>query len=259
MLGCDAMIEEVQYYVEKDDRKKACEVLFQYIRYDLCDTYMELNKAHRSLMFPKVLLYVMGVVLQLIYPWAPQMSYTLWTYVGYPTCIDQYVPTKKVFSISKDYTFSMFMDVCSAWVELHAQYRARYPKHQLQLAIKANKNFIEYVKQYEKYVFSMFDVESITYVNEHDEREYQRFDHRIVNVLAGVRYTPVKDTKHDKINALRENYRSTQQLLQNVRSLLLSMDRSSADYVRYTEQMEELKEKLQDIDYHMSKYKYGLS
>lgn len=259
LLGCDAIIKEVHYYIHKNKREKACEILFQYIRYDVCDTYMELNKKHRSLLFPKVLLYILGVVLQLLYPRAPQVSHALWHHIGYPTRIDQSVFTQEVFAFSKDYTFSMFMDVCSTWVELHAQHRARYPKHALQLAIKANKNFIEYIKRYEKYVFTMFDVDAITYVNEHDDREHQWFDHRIVNVLAGVRYTPLQDTTTKQIDALRKEYRSTEQLLQTIRSLLLSIDRSSPDYEGYAEQMQELKEKLQDIDYHISKHKYGLA
>jgi len=94
-------------------------------------------------------------------------------------------------------------------------------------------------------------------MNEQEEVPESWFTDRLVNIVVGVSYKGVIKETID-VKGIENNLHDKQQLLQNMRSIIFNMDRWTPEFETYDEKISELKATIEDLEFEVSKVRYGL-
>ncbi len=256
LLKLHHTIEEVRYHFQRKELSHGLSLLLHSIWYDFCDCYLEVVKKQQSGMTKNVLAYCVGVYLQLLYAYFPIASYWLWSLLGFSQTISSSLQ-QGVVGLEKNYKFSMLMDIVAKWNKLHLQNRSQHLYDDLVLCIQSNRDFLEYTKNYEDFICTMVGANEIMYVSEQEQLSDDWHTDTVVNIVLWARYRK-KIHQKQELTTLKTSLLNKQQLLQNIRSIIVSVDSHSKEYQDYLQQIEDLKISIEDIEYDISKIRYWL-
>lgn len=257
LLKMNHLVDESSYYFDRDQYVEWLNMLIQSVWYDFCDCFLEVGKDTMSSQTLNVLNYCIWMILHLLYSYFPFVSYNLRNIIGYEGEIDQKLAVNHIEWVTKNYKFNMLMDMVASWNHLHAQHRAQNLYDDVLLSVQANRDFVEFTKWYEDFIFKMLGAKKIEYYNEQSPIDSTWSVDRVVDILVWIKYEK-KSLIKTWLKELTQELNNKEQMLENVRSIVLILDRSSDEYQKYIGQIDELKDGIENLEYEINKVRYGI-
>ena len=158
--------------------------------------------------------------------------------------------------LEKNYKFGLLMDLVSKWNHLHANNRAMHLYDDLHIHLQANRDFLEYAKGYEDLLCKMTDAKDVSFVSLEENLDQSFFTDSLIDITIAVSYKTTR-TPHQNLNNLETSLLDKKQMLENIRTITLTLDHSSPSYEEYRTKIQQLKNEIDVLELDISQLKYS--
>lgn len=153
---------------------------------DFCDWYIEIAKREKSEYTDKVLLYALGVQLQILHPFMPFVTEKIWHLLHFEGMLIASSRPHGIDNIPKDYKIAILMEMITGWRNLRAVQQVK-PHEKVHIAVQSNISFNNFVKDYEDLVKDLVGAESITYHREDNDIPEEYITQLVVDMKIGLK------------------------------------------------------------------------
>ncbi len=233
----------------------------QSVRQYYCDWYIEISKVHSSDLTHTVLLYTLARLLQLLHPFAPYVTASLWTNIGFDTELAMRdIPRLGFEPPTKNYRHNLMMDVVTQLRNLKNQVTDK-GHHEVDAFVQWASDITSYLQEHEWLIKSLVGIKEITYLREWQEVPDGYQTGLVINVTLGVKWVQVVE-KGQVLKDLQKQLSDEQTFLQNLRNTLMKpwfKDNAPAAVVEAKEKkMDEVKQKIEWLEHEIKRLKAGL-
>lgn len=253
------LYEDMVFRISKHQTDKIAYNLVNNLWHELSDILVYVLKIRSSWVSLKVAQYVIVFATHLLYPLIPTTSVGLLRNLGVSR-YKHFFEKSLIFDVDKNIKCNFLMQFVTQWY-----WEAKRDLAVSWFVLRANEDFIEYAKKilpdFYEFLWSSYEV---TYLTDRDEWPEEIQAHKVFAMERGV-------TKHaatqgdqsslelqESLAMLKKRLSYKQQLMQTLKNTLMrvrtSWDSQSAS--KYEQQIEDLKQEIDVIEYNISKLKY---
>lgn len=215
------LIEETDRAFGKYYLGEAAHQVVQTLREYFCDWYIEISKISQWPMTPYVLVYVLGVFLQLLHPFAPFVTEQLWQSFGFADSISiSNWPVVLADLPPKNYKIKLMMEIITQM--RHLRTKATDKSHEkVDVFVQGSSDILDYLQQSEELLKKLVNVQTVIYVRETQDLPDGYVTWVVINITVGVKGIQTIN-RQQHIGNLEKQLEKEEQFLQIIRNTLAS-------------------------------------
>ena len=229
--------------------------IFQFIKEDFSTKYLELIKISPSPYSAQVSLLIAGILIKMLFPYAPLLMSELWQQMWFTNSITDPIPTSLFPVLQKSYLISLFMDLIDKFVVSKENLACK--KHDsVSIFIKANPDFLKFCKTHEVLLQKTLHAEDIAYLPYNEQAPSSYIQEDIIDITIGIKRFS-KDNPFC-LAALTKKLWEKQEYLQHLRNLLSSLNNNGWSPEILTKKREEIqtvKDEIEELELEINKLK----
>ncbi|MFA5748379.1 MAG: class I tRNA ligase family protein, partial [Candidatus Absconditabacterales bacterium] len=234
---------------------KFSEKLFNFVKNDFCEKYLEILKLNKKIDL-EIMLFVVGNMLKLLYPYVPFVAEKLWELIGFKGLLIENPINDFVCNIEKNYKIELFLEIIDKILLMRNNIKIK--KHEkINVIFKTNPNFLQFLKSNETIVNRLVNAENIEYLDVGKiSADYQVQD--VIDVSVGIKAIVVSQKKVENLSYWQEEIIKQNEYLQHLRNFISTLSSSGAgDSVIRSKKAEmmKIKEKIEELEFKISKFK----
>lgn len=253
------LVDDMESYILSWRICEYTKKIMHVVQHLFCNQYLETIKVNNSEDTPKVATIVVGMILQIFYPFLPRLSKLLLELCDYKhEGLDLFALHTKELP-QKNYRVILLIEIMGKIYDLKEKNDIK--KHEtVDLFVQATPDFLEFMQQHENMVNALTKIRTIKYIKLHESPLDWFIVDMVVNITLGIKHVPWEIKKVDEKVDYKQIVEEKKAHLQFLRNIIWTLSQQVGVDVeekvkQKKKEFEKTKKEIEELEYQLSKSK----